>query len=146
YGPSAGQNGSIYKLKTQVFSHNFLQLLRYKTDFGDHGLEAFVAHESNFWERQYMFASTNNLAIPWLTELNSGVVGSRGSSYSQSYTLESYFGQVNYDFDKKYFLSGTLRRDGSSRFVEGNKWGTFGSVSAAWVASREDFMDNQEIF
>lgn len=146
YGPSATQGGSIYKQKTQVFSHNFLQLLRYKTDFGDHGLEAFVAHESNFWERQYMFASTNNLALPWLPELNNGVVGSRASSYSESYTLESYFGQVNYDFDKKYYLSGTVRRDGSSRFVEGNKWGTFGSVSAAWVVSEEDFMDSQDIF
>jgi hypothetical protein len=66
------------------------------------------------------------------------------NTYTDAYTLESYFSQANYDFGKKYFLSATIRRDGSSRFVQ-NKWGTFGSVGAAWVVTNEDFMESQSI-
>lgn len=145
YGGSAGQNGSIYKEKEQLFSYNFLQLLRYRKSFGDHSVEAFAAHESNSWETQYLWASKNNLLVPDGLELNNGVVvGNPPGSYTDDYTLESYFGQVNYDFNDTYFLSGTVRRDGSSRFLN-DKWGTFGALGLAWVISNENFMDNQNV-
>lgn len=61
-------------------------------------------------------------------------------------TLVSFFANVNYNFNQKYYLSGILRRDGSSRFSEGNKWGTFYSFSGGWNVETEDFMqDLQEI-
>lgn len=61
-------------------------------------------------------------------------------------TLVSFFANVNYNFNQKYYLSGILRRDGSSRFSEGNKWGTFYSLSGGWNVETEDFMqDLQEI-
>lgn len=52
-------------------------------------------------------------------------------------TLLSYFGRFTYNYDSRYFLSGTLRTDGSSRFGPNNKWGTFPSVSAGWSLSQE---------
>lgn len=56
------------------------------------------------------------------------------------------FGNVNYNYQHKYYLSGILRRDGSSRFSAGNKWGTFFSVSGGWNVESEEFMYNlQEI-
>lgn len=61
-------------------------------------------------------------------------------SYTYGYSIESYFGQLRYDYDNKYFLHGTIRTDGSSRFAKGNKWGVFGSLGAAWAISNEDFM------
>lgn len=144
YGGSAGQNGSIYKEKTQRFAYNFLQLLRYRESFGDHSLEAFAAHESNSWEEQYLWASKSNLLVPDGRELNNGVVVSNPpGSYTNDYTLESYFGQLNYDFNDTYFVSGTVRRDGSSRFLN-DKWGTFGAVGLAWVLSNENFLENQD--
>ena len=61
-------------------------------------------------------------------------------------TLVSFFGNVNYNYQHKYYLSGILRRDGSSRFSAGNKWGTFFSVSGGWNVESEEFMYNlQEI-
>jgi TonB-linked SusC/RagA family outer membrane protein len=61
-------------------------------------------------------------------------------------TLVSFFANVNYNFNQKYYLSGILRRDGSSRFSEGNKWGTFYSLSGGWNVETEDFMqDLQDI-
>lgn len=54
-------------------------------------------------------------------------------------TLESYFGRLQYNYAGKYYLTGSLRTDGSSRFGAANKWGTFPSVSAGWNISKESF-------
>ncbi len=64
------------------------------------------------------------------------------SSYKGDAKLVSFFGRANYNLDHKYFLTATVRRDGSSRFGENHKWGTFPSISAAWRISEESFMDN----
>lgn len=54
-------------------------------------------------------------------------------------TLASFFGRVNYAYANKYLLTATVRQDGSSLLADGQKWGTFPSISAGWVFSREDF-------
>ena len=58
--------------------------------------------------------------------------------------LFSYFASFDYDFDDKYGFSATIRRDASYRFVDDNKWGTFGSVAARWNISKENFLKNNE--
>lgn len=58
----------------------------------------------------------------------------------------SAFGRLTYTYDRRYNISGVIRRDGSSNFPEGQKWGTFYSVGASWIISEESFMKNQEIF
>lgn len=59
---------------------------------------------------------------------------------SQENELQSYFGRVNYNFDKKYFLTASLRADGSTRFGDNNKYGYFPSVAAGWTISNENFL------
>ncbi|MFZ4862095.1 SusC/RagA family TonB-linked outer membrane protein [Sphingobacterium sp. Mn56C] len=61
-------------------------------------------------------------------------------SYKGEAKLISFFGRANYIFNDRYMLTGTLRRDGSSRFGPNHKWGWFPSISAAWRISQEDFM------
>ena len=56
--------------------------------------------------------------------------------------LLSYLGRVNYSYANKYLLSASFRADGSSYFAQGNKWGTFPSISAGWVAKQEKFLSN----
>ncbi len=68
------------------------------------------------------------------------------SESSWANTLLSFFGRVNYTYNDKYLLSGTLRRDGSSRFSPDNRWGTFYSISGAWRIDREGFMSNNDFF
>jgi TonB-dependent starch-binding outer membrane protein SusC len=67
--------------------------------------------------------------------------GSRNVSsfVDPSYELQSYFGRVGFNFKDKYLLTGTVRRDGSTRFGTNNKYGTFPAVSAAWVLTKESF-------
>lgn len=60
--------------------------------------------------------------------------------YKDRATTASIFGRVNYTFDNRYLLTATLRRDGSSKFGENHKWGTFPSVAVAWRISQEKFM------
>jgi len=145
YGGSASQNGSIFHQGTELFSYNLLNLLRYNKAFGQHSIEVLAAHEATDWRQSSQTASGYNLVDNDIEDLSNAVVFNPSGGATNQYTLESYFGQLNYDLDKKYFLSATLRRDGSSRFRE-DKWGTFGSVGAGWMISSEDFMSNQNIF
>lgn len=62
------------------------------------------------------------------------------------YTLISYFGRLNYTFKGKYLLTATLRRDGSSRFSERDRWGMFPALAAAWKISEEAFMEGNDVF
>src|SRR6218665_1254034 len=65
-------------------------------------------------------------------------------SYKGKSDLVSFFGRANYSYDGKYMFTGTLRRDGSSRFGENNKWGLFPSASVAWKITGEEFMKPTE--
>jgi len=65
---------------------------------------------------------------------------SEGSAWSNS--LMSFFSRLSYNYDSKYYLMATIRRDGSSKFKDDNKWGNFPSASASWRISNESFMEN----
>jgi TonB-linked SusC/RagA family outer membrane protein len=143
YGSAASQGGSIYKEDKQLKTYNFLNLLRYKKSFSDHNLEALVAHESNSWELKTATASKSKMVHPDIDDLNNFVVvSSPPTSYTDQVKLESYFGQANYNFANKYFFSGSIRRDGSSKFIGSNKWDAFGSIGLSWVITKESFMQN----
>lgn len=79
--------------------------------------------------------------------LNNGDDGTDRTSNLRSTTirLNSYFARLNYDFSSKYLLTATLRRDGSSQFQEGRRYGNFYSVGAGWVLSREDFLRDTSV-
>lgn len=144
YGSAASQKGSIYLDNNLMTNYTLLNLVRYKKSIGEHSFEALAAHEFQSYKLGTLQASRYNLVDNNSEDLNNGVVSNPSNSYSEAYKLESYFAQVNYDYQGKYFLSGSIRRDGSSRFVN-NKWGTFGSVGAGWLVSKEDFMKDVSI-
>jgi iron complex outermembrane receptor protein len=66
----------------------------------------------------------------------------RPFSWRNDSRLVSFFSKANFSYNDRYFLTGVLRYDGSSRFGEGNKWATFPAVSGSWRISEEDFMQN----
>jgi TonB-linked SusC/RagA family outer membrane protein len=68
-----------------------------------------------------------------------------GSSVTE-YAVNSYFGRLFYSYKDKYQFTGNFRADGNSVFNADNRWGEFPGVSAGWVISKENFMDNQKIF
>lgn len=144
YGTAEEQGGELTLSNQQRLTTNALQLLRFNKRFGDHSFEALVAHESNTFDFNIHSSRKALAVIPDLYELSNYLENLRQPfGYTTRRSLESYFGQVNYNFDQKYFFSGSVRRDGSSRFAK-DKWGTFGSVGASWVMSKEDFLFDNE--
>lgn len=148
YGSGAADKvlGSLFKQQVRFLSQNFLQMFRFDKEFGNHRVDAFIAHESNTYEQNIFSASKNRVVVLNSFDLDSYTQNqSPPSSYSQGAALESYFSQVNYNYDAKYYFTASVRRDGSSRFVD-DKWGTFGSVGASWILSKESFLaDNKAI-
>ncbi len=113
-------------------------LLTYDTHFGNHSLNLLAGYTTQkSYESLRSITGTGFAtdATPWI----SAATTTTGSSNSTSWTIASALARVNYDFKKRYYLSGTIRNDGSSRFGTNKKYGTFPSVSAAWVASEEKF-------
>ncbi len=136
------RTGYLSRYDVQSTNQNFLQLLRYGKKFGDHRVDAFVAHETTEYQEKILGGAKQNAIIFGATDLDLYTqVVSRPYSYTRGWALESYFANLNYNYDGKYHLSGSVRRDGSSRFIQ-DKWGTFWSVGAGWVVSKESFMDN----
>jgi iron complex outermembrane receptor protein len=80
------------------------------------------------------FMGVNNLGA--LVNVMPGDIG----SWKNMSNLVSFFGRAIYNYDQRYYFTGTLRRDGSSKFGANNKWGLFPSASVAWNIMREDFM------
>ena len=115
--------------------------LNYVKDFGLHtvdvlaGIEAVNAYTEGF--------SASRVGFPYGDPNFQYLDGGDGSEQRNSgdaleWSLFSYFGKINYDFDQRYLLSFTLRRDGSSRLGK-NKWGSFPALSAGWRISEEAF-------
>mgnify|MGYP002777899777 CR=1 FL=1 len=114
--------------------------LTYQRVFGQrHNLTALVGYtiQKEIFDSNDLDAT--NFPTDAVPTLNAGFV-TRGSSFRTEWSLISYLGRVNYAFDDRYLLTATLRRDGSSRFGAGNKWGVFPSVSVGWRVAGENFM------
>ncbi|MFM2359103.1 MAG: hypothetical protein RLY16_1096, partial [Bacteroidota bacterium] len=112
--------------------------LNYQKAFGKHSVEALVGQGYRYASAILRESSAQGFATPYHPVIDNGEVrSSKGSEYESA--LASYFGRVNYSYDDRYLLSGSLRRDGSSRFAPANKFGYFPAVSAGWKISNESF-------
>lgn len=116
----------------------------YLKDIGKHSINALALLETQqqtyleSMQRSYGF-ETNYFKY---NNLQAGANVSWGdvTSAAAKYRLLSYMARINYMYDGKYVVTGNLRRDGSSKLGNGNKWGVFPSVSAAWIVSNEGFL------
>lgn len=116
--------------------------LNYSLDFGKNSLVALAGMEAKKEYGEHVQGYGQGLVIDDLDYRYLDVVTSAKNvgNNSSTYAMISYFGKVNYAWDNKYLISGTLRRDASSRFGQNNKAAVFPSVSAGWRISAEPFM------
>ncbi|MFD0932722.1 SusC/RagA family TonB-linked outer membrane protein [Psychroflexus salinarum] len=144
YGGGRANQGDLFLQNRQDLIINALQLLRYNNSFGDHNLEVLAAHETNKRETNISNAYKGKVVVPGLYELSNYVQNlQQPFGYTFGRSLESYFSQVNYNYKDTYYLTASIRTDGSSRFTT-DKWDTFGSVGGAWILSNEDFLVNNK--
>lgn len=139
-GDGAAYNGRSYKARENTNTQTFTNTLTYDTRIGDdHHINALVGMESYRYHDGIVAAESRGFTFPGVTELDYGSTPYTASSQSYDNRMASYFGRVNYDFVDRYHISVSLRRDGSSRFADSVRWGTFYSVGGAWNVSNEGF-------
>jgi TonB-linked SusC/RagA family outer membrane protein len=122
------------------------QLDYMKTIAGDHDIAVMVANTAELFETKAVSATRNQLQYEGLYDLNTAISPSTASyaslngGGSSHWGLISYITRVNYGYKDKYLVEFLGRRDGSSRFSDGNRWSNFYGVSAGWRISQEAFM------
>lgn len=147
YNPYYGQfdttGGTVELEHVRLYNYNLQQLLNYNTTLAQvHNLGAMFGHEYYDSRSAYLWASKSQMFSQTNTELNGAVVDGKASgSYKARYNNEGYFGRLLYDYDTKYFLSASLRRDASSRFGTDYRWGTFWSLGASWLMNKESWFN-----
>lgn len=121
---------------------NFNQILTFNRSFGDHNLDITAGHES------YERSISNIEGLATVQAANgifefanfSNVVSLDGATTSKA--IEGYLLRANYNYDNKYYLSASARRDGTSVFDKDKRWGNFYSIGGSWRIDREKFMEN----
>ena len=118
--------------------------ITYSTKFGNHSLEVLGGYTTQKYYQSLRSITGTGFATD-ATPFISAATTTTGTSNSTEWTIASALARLNYDYKKKYYVSGTIRNDGSSRFGAAKKYGTFPSVSAAWVASEEKFFPKNDV-
>ena len=122
---------------------NWANTVNYSTTFNEiHKLNVVVGTEAVSNQYQWMTAGRSQYfsLTPSYMQLGSGELAKVNDGSGSEWALFSQFGRANYDLKGKYFIEGTFRRDGSSRFGSANRYGIFPAGSAAWEISKESFM------
>ena len=137
---TAGRNYDKNDQKTFEWTGN------YSLNLKEHAFKLLGGYSFYYFNSSGLSASNQGFPSDVLTYNNIGtgaynlLVGQNGTgSYKNDSKLIAFFGRLNYDFAKKYFLSASLRREGSSKFGFDNKWGYFPAASAGWSISNENF-------
>ncbi len=125
-----------YSYGTGIITSNTAHLNR---KFGDHTFYGILGQEYNNSNSQYVDARAIGV-VAGMTALSSAGTPNRTRGTRSETGFKSYFGQLDYNYQGKYFLVGSLRRDASSRFGPDFKWATFYSVGANWQVSKESFL------
>ena len=116
-------------------------LLRYNKTFGKHEISVLAGYSEEYfkwkWNSGFRSGFINNNQ-PVLNLGDASTMSNNADAYDLG--LRSFFGRINYSFNNRYLFEANIRRDASSRFAEGNQWGTFPSFSVGWIVSEEDFM------
>jgi len=140
YGQFDSTGGTVSKEHDRYITYNLQQLLNWNHSFGRHNVGAMVGHEYYNAKTYGLWASKSKMFSQDNKELNGAIQDgqSSGSSIAE-YNNEGYFGRVQYDDNNTFFLSASFRRDASSRFHPDYRWGSFWSVGAAWILSKENW-------
>lgn len=145
FGNAIGANGRGTVSSARNTTSNINQLLNYTKSFGDHNLDVLLGHESYEFITSSLTATKENFLDPRNPNLGNAVSIQNAFSGQDEHSIEGYFSQVRYDYQGKYLLSASFRRDASSRFLAENRWGTFYSIGGGYVISEEKFLQNSNV-
>ncbi len=127
----SNSRGQTFNLKNQV---------NYYADLGKHYIEATAVHDVSKSSSRSINGNASDFPYEQLAVISQGILRDVGGGEYEGSQL-SYLGRINYNYDSKYLISASIRRDGSPNFMKGRRWGTFPAFSVAWKVN-EDFLQN----
>ena len=145
HGDGPAYSGRGTKTQTSDLMFTSTTTLNFNRTFAEkHNVSAMAGYE--FWKsrRNYFNGTATNFAFDFMTELAGAGSIQNLTSYYNDAVLMSFLGHAEYNYDEKYFLSASFRRDGSSVFGADRKWGNFFSVGASWRLIKEDFIKSAD--
>ena len=141
-GDAYSFGGRGYKYATRHEALNANQLIDWNQTYGNHKVHVLLGHENKKDNYRYLYGHKTNFADKTNPELANATVYQGLSSYTWEYALEGVFAKGEYDYLDRYYFTASVRRDGSSRFASGNRWGTFWAMGAAWRIKEESWMQD----
>ena len=135
----SADNGNVNEYRTTYEKMVTSTTANYTGTFDKHTVGTMVGFEAEKNKTDYVRATGSNLAVSTIhTVSTAGTQTSAGYSWGNS--MVSVLSKLDYNYDERYFISGSYRRDGSSRLSKQERWGNFWSVAGAWNIMREGFM------
>ena len=116
-------------------------MLEYDKTIGKHHFNILGGHENYFYSYNYEVGARSGIIVDGITELPNFATVLNVSSYEDNHRIESFFSRASYDYDKKYIINASIRRDGNSRFSPGVRWANFWSLGGAYNIEREEFFN-----
>jgi TonB-linked SusC/RagA family outer membrane protein len=142
HGDGVAAKGRGYSYYTRYFLYDWVNQLDYHLNLlkdRNFTMDAKVATEAISSKAYFISAQSQNYSTPRLPLSTNASTVTIGNATASDYTFASLLGSLSFNFEGRYVLAGTIRRDGSSRFGINNAYGTFPSASFAWNISRENF-------
>lgn len=150
HGDGLATNGRAFAYYTRYFNYVWTNTLDFQQNItrnGDLTSSTQIGYEAQ--KSAGYFSSLQSQQFPPSLSLvwpASGASPTTASATISEYTFESQFASTNLNYQNRFVLSGSFRRDGSSRFSKNNRYGNFWSIGATWNIDREKFMNDQKIF
>ena len=145
YGQYAEMGGYVYKSNGRDRGLNQQYIANYQTLIADkHNIDVMAGYESYSYKTTSLGGSSSMLYNHTIFEINNAIGTQSAFSSTNYYATQGIIARANYDYDGRIFVSGSYRRDASSRFHPDNRWGNFFSVSAAWMLSKEQWLQSAE--
>ena len=138
----SARSGTVQENFDRYYSYTFTHTGEYRKNFGDHYLNVLVGEESRIEKANGFGAISTGQNDARRLLLTAGTTMNPAKQSDDRYTIiaNSVFGNVEYNYKEKYYIYGSLRTDGSSKFAPDHRWGTFWSLGAKWDAKKENFL------
>jgi TonB-linked SusC/RagA family outer membrane protein len=143
-GYASSVAGRVTQNRDVTTSTNVINTLNYKKSIGNHNLSADLIQEAYNFEIDALGAQGEGF-LPGVNVLDGSTTPSDVSGSTTAERISSYLGRLSYNFNEKYFIEGSYRKDGSSRFNSKVRWGEFYSVGGSWIISQEKFLANNKV-
>ena len=144
FGSNSSVDGGASVGHSRMFSVNQQYLAEYKFDIADiNHFDVLAGYEQYTRKYQTLDGYNDHLFNPLVGELDNadGTENKTVESSTNTYMTQGFLARVQYDYDGRIFVSGSFRRDASSKFAPGHRWGNFGSFGGAWLISKESWFN-----